>query len=89
MERCPNCRARYDGDPACRRCGMALGPLLQIEQGAQRRLAQAIRLLGTDSRAAVDALTASGRLQNSPLADHLIGFVRWRQQRRSDQFNTP
>lgn len=89
MERCPNCRARYDADPNCRRCGMALGPLLQIEQAAQRRLALAIQLLGTDSPAALDALTTSRRLQTSPLADHLVGFVRWRQQRRSDQFNTP
>ena len=89
MERCPNCRARCDADPNCRRCGMALGPLLQIEQAAQRRLAHAIQMLGTDSPAALDALTASRRLQNSALADHLLGFVRWRQQRRSDQFNTP
>jgi hypothetical protein len=42
MERCPNCRARWDGSPSCRRCGMDLQPLIAVEEAAEQLIARAV-----------------------------------------------
>lgn len=76
MERCPNCRARCDGSPQCRRCGMELGLLMHIERAAEAQLALAAQRLGAgEIPAAVEALKQSRRLAHSTLADQLLGFI--------------
>jgi hypothetical protein len=77
MERCPNCRARWDGGETCRRCGMDLAPLLVVEQAADRLLARAVaQLAGGDSPGAVRSLARAEALSAEPLVRHLKGFVR-------------
>ena len=77
MERCPNCRARWDGGESCRRCGMDLAPLLAIEQAAESLLATAVaRMVRGDAPSAVRTLTQAERLSGEPLIRHLAGFAR-------------
>lgn len=84
MERCPNCAARYNGAPACRRCGMDLSILIRTEQAAERLLAEAARHLTADRReAARRDLTASLALKRTPLAEHLLAFIDQQQERKS------
>lgn len=52
MERCPVCRARFKGDPLCRRCRAELGPLLAIENDAEHYARQAVRDLSAGDLAA-------------------------------------
>lgn len=76
MERCPNCAARYNDMPACRRCGMDLSILIRTEQAAERLLAEAIRHLAAERReAARRDLAASLALKKTPLAERLLAFV--------------
>lgn len=77
MDRCPNCAARTDGSPACRRCGMDLADLLRVEQAAENLLTQAVAHLATgDAGAARTALMQSLALRRTPCAERLLGFVR-------------
>jgi len=77
MERCPNCRARYQEGNECRRCGMDLSQLLSAERAADRLLCEAmIRLAAGDARAAADSLRRAGTLRRDPLQDLLLGFAR-------------
>ena len=77
MKRCPNCRARrYDG-ATCRRCGMDLSRLIEVEQAAERLTAQSIsRLALGDSARARGDLTRALRLHRAPLAELPVGFAR-------------
>jgi hypothetical protein len=45
MERCPNCHARWEGNPTCRRCGMDLSALIAVEQAAERLITGAVACL--------------------------------------------
>ena len=77
MERCPNCRARRDDGATCRRCGMDLSRLIEVEQAAERLTAQSIsRLALGDSARARGDLTRALRLHRAPLAELLVGFAR-------------
>ena len=76
MERCPNCRARSSGTPCCRRCGMELHWLEQIEQAAQQKFSAGLNamLAGHWSLAAA-CLREAQALQQQPLAAELLGFI--------------
>ena len=77
MDRCPNCRARWDGGETCRRCGMDLAPLLVVEQAAEGLLARAVAQLAEgDSPGAVLTLARAEALNAEPLIRHLKGFAR-------------
>lgn len=77
MDRCPNCRARWDGGESCRRCGMDLAPLLAVEQAADRLLGRALaQLAGGDGPGAVATLTRARGLSGEPLIRHVLGFAR-------------
>ena len=76
MERCPNCRARLQEDPSCRRCGMDLTLLLAVEAAAAERLQAAVRRLAAgDVPAASAALRQSLALRRDPLAASLLGLL--------------
>lgn len=76
MERCPNCRARWESGETCRRCGMDLAPLLACERAAESLVALAIADLA-DGRtaAAIDSLTRAQGLVADPLVGHLRAFA--------------
>jgi hypothetical protein len=77
MDRCPNCRARWDGGETCRRCGMDLAPLLVVEQAAEGLLACAVAQLARgDTPGAIRSLSRAEDLSAEPLVRHLKGFVR-------------
>ncbi len=79
MDRCPNCRARWDGGETCRRCGLDLAPLLVVEQAADGLLARAVSELARgDSPAALHTLAQARALSDDPLIRHLLGFARER-----------
>ena len=76
MERCPNCRARIQEDPICRRCGMDLALLLTVEAAATERLRAAVRrLVAGDAPAASTALRQSLALRRDPLTASLLGLL--------------
>ena len=76
MERCPNCRARYESGDSCRRCGMDLGSLLALERAVD---AQIIHALGQVARGEVPAglhtLAQARKLHPTPMTAHLMGFA--------------
>jgi hypothetical protein len=77
MDRCPNCRARWDGGETCRRCGMDLAPLLVVEQAAEGLLARAvIQLARGDAPGAIRTLAQAEGLSDEPMIRHLKGFIR-------------
>jgi|GEM_PF-822937 len=77
MERCPNCRARWDGGEHCRRCGLDLKPLLAVEQAAHRRIARALgRLAEGDRERALTDLAQARALHREPFIDLLLGLIR-------------
>ena len=77
MERCPNCRARYQDGTECRRCGMDLSQLLAAERAADSLLREAVARLGAgDARAAADALSHAVSLHRDPFVDLVLGFAR-------------
>jgi hypothetical protein len=77
MERCPNCRARWDGGETCRRCGMELGLLLAAEREAEGLIASgAAQLAAGQVEAALATLAKALGLTADPLAAHLRGFAR-------------
>ncbi len=72
MERCPNCRARVDGAPECRRCGMDLRLLHATEHAAQTHLRRALlHLAQGDHAAAHAALQQARRLHQTPFTEAL------------------
>ena len=76
MERCPNCRARTDGGPACRRCGMDLALLQAVERAADRRLRQAITALAEgDEDAARQAALHAASLHRTAFTQRLAGLI--------------
>lgn len=73
MDRCPNCRARYDGNDTCRRCGMDLDLLLATERAAEHWLLEGIaRLTAADPDAAEHALRQSLALRRDALVESLL-----------------
>lgn len=77
MERCPNCRARWEGGETCRRCGMDLVPLLGVERAVESLLARAGAQLATgETEAAVRTLGKARGLSADPLIGHLGRFAR-------------
>ena len=76
MDRCPNCRARRDEGDTCRRCGMDLTPLLDVEQAAEALIARAIGQLARGQEdAAVCTLVKAEALRVDPLVSHLCAFA--------------
>jgi hypothetical protein len=77
MDRCPNCRARWEGGASCRRCGMDLAPLLAVERAAESLLARAVAQIAAGAiEAASHTLEEARGLSADPLAVHLRRFVR-------------
>jgi predicted amidophosphoribosyltransferase len=77
MERCPNCRARLGDTATCRRCGMELDRLLEVEKAAERLTAQSVAHLAVgDPEAATDDLTQVLGLHRNPFAEALFGFAK-------------
>ena len=77
MERCPNCRARWDGGATCRRCGMDLTTLLAVERAVETLAARAVAQLAAGAiPAAIDTLTQASRLSTEPFIGHLLAFSR-------------
>ena len=75
MERCPNCRARWDGGAVCRRCGMELEGLVAVEESAEQAVARAIAYLAAEEHAAAQReLSRALSLHRSPLAERLLAF---------------
>jgi len=76
MERCPICRARFNGRNPCRRCGSELGRLLAVEAAAERAVGRAVRLLAAgrhaEGRAAAREAVA---LHATPLARSILRFA--------------
>lgn len=73
MERCPNCRARIDGAPECRRCGMDLRLLQATERAADACLQRALLHLAQGEHAAARAaLQRAQRLHYNPLTETLL-----------------
>lgn len=79
MERCPNCRARTEDRPECRRCGMGLALLQSVEQAAERALSEALAELAHGRpAAAARAAERALALKRTPAAEQLAHFVRMR-----------
>jgi len=77
MERCPNCRARWESGETCRRCGMDLGPLLGVERAVEALLLRAAaQLAAGETEAASRSLGRASDLSADPLVGHLRRFVR-------------
>lgn len=76
MERCPNCRARGGGDTTCRRCGMDLAMLIEVEEAADRLTALGVaQLAAGDPAAAKRNLTGALGLRRTRLAELVLGFA--------------
>jgi hypothetical protein len=77
MERCPNCRARYEAGNHCRRCGMDLSLLLAVERAAESMTAEAVsQLAAGEIPDAVRTLARARGLSAEPLITHVLGFAR-------------
>ena len=77
MERCPNCRARWESGETCRRCGMDLGPLLTVERAAECLITRAVaELAAGQPGAAIHSLTSARALIADPLIGHLAAFAK-------------
>ncbi len=73
MERCPNCRARVNGAPECRRCGMDLRLLQATEHAANTFLQRALLHLAQGNHAAARTdLKNAQHLHRNPLVDRLL-----------------
>lgn len=76
MEHCPNCRAKQPGESGCRRCGMDLSLLNQIQRQSIRLLGEALGHLGEgDLNQTVSALRRAERLCFDPVIPYLLGFI--------------
>lgn len=82
MEHCPNCRARFKGNPVCYRCGCDLHRLLRIEARAQALEKLAVQCLAWDLKAAEQLVERTLHLQRRPLALGLKEFLRQRARHR-------
>jgi hypothetical protein len=77
MERCPNCRARYETGETCRRCGMDLGLLLAVERAAESMTADAVaQLAAGETSGALRTLARARSLSAEPFSAHLLAFAR-------------
>jgi hypothetical protein len=73
MQRCPVCRATFNGETICRRCHADLSALLKIEQEAESLAKQAAQLwVARKSGAAVEAARSSLALKITPLARAIL-----------------
>lgn len=69
MERCPVCRASFNGETSCRRCRADLSALLRIEREAEILVRQAARFWASgETRAAAEAAGKSLTLKGAELA---------------------
>ena len=79
MERCPNCRAQNPGIEQCRRCGMDLALLCEVEAAAQRLVHRALWLLihnRAEAAPMVQQILKQARaLQHDHLVTVLQGFA--------------
>lgn len=76
MERCPNCRARTDANAICRRCGMDLVTLIEVESAAERLTELGCaHLAAGDPMAAEQYLTGAANLRRAPFIELLLEFT--------------
>lgn len=86
MERCPNCRARWDGGPACRRCGMTLELLIAVEEAADALVARGLgHLAAADADSARRDLTRALALHRDEITELLHRFTAWSDARAQDE----
>lgn len=89
MERCPSCRARWDGNTSCRRCGMDLAALLAVERAAEQYTLRGVtQLAAGDPVAARQHLSRALGLHRTPIAALLLGFARTLEAERAAQAQT-
>lgn len=76
--RCPVCRARFRGSPACSRCGADLEPLMRLAV-RELRLRRAARqaLLAGDPLRARELLLRAGRIHSTPEGRRLGLLAAW------------
>lgn len=76
MDRCPNCKARWDGNATCRRCGMVLSTLLQVERAAENLTIRGItKLVAAETREAKTDFNRALGLLRTPFGELLSGFA--------------
>lgn len=79
MLRCPNCRAQNPGINQCRRCGIELAKLQDIENTAKQLTLQALHLLIRQEPQQLtvvkNLLLKACSLQYDPLIVALLGFA--------------
>lgn len=77
MDICPNCRARNPGKQQCRRCGMELSLLNDIEQAAETLTQLGVRQLTLHHyTTAVQLLQRACQLKQTDLRQALLQFAR-------------
>ena len=90
MERCPNCRARWDGSTSCRRCGMDLDLLIAAERAAEHLVARGIAHLAVaDPAHARRELTLALALHRTDFAELLLDFADWREAGAGEPMTPP
>jgi len=76
MDKCPNCRARLDDAPQCRRCGLELDPLRKVERGFDIVFSSALQCLAEGNAAgAAEHLRQALELRRDPLAKDLLALL--------------
>ena len=86
MERCPVCRARFNGDAVCYRCSAELGDLLSLETQANFWACQAVRQLAAGHlTGAEQSAVQMCRIHYTPTAGVLLGFIRWLKERNPEE----
>jgi hypothetical protein len=77
MERCPNCRARLDsGQQECRRCGMELALLWDLDAAVARLGQMAARALrDNDRQGAMALLEQRQQLRQDVFVGKLLAFL--------------
>ncbi len=76
MEHCPVCRARFSGDPICRRCKSDLASLVQLEEQAEYSLHQAMNALTAgDIDKAHTLCRHAVHYKRTPFSDAFVSFL--------------
>lgn len=76
MERCPNCKVRYRGGETCRRCGIELTWLLEIDRQAATLRNKIIAALRDNQQStALNYVKKHRQLVADPWVDTLYQFL--------------
>ena len=76
MERCPVCRARFQGETVCHRCGSDLAPLLAIETASETLEREAVaHMVAGDGDRALRVAQRALVLRRTSMAEALMGLL--------------